>query len=345
MERERPSAGAASASERQRLLNSLAPGPSLRLNRSTPLDYTERPFLVVAVMGFELKRVDVDFEWPLRQTWDGYINHLATQSIPCGHCRNNGYSSIANHLFDQWWGHVSFRPEDRGSEPFAIDHPSIRTLAERNVSHSPKFYGTGEEAIVREASRLATLFNGMWLHHLSQEDVRTLLAEGELRELTHDFIPGQGWVPKVPAVVPTAAEVNAWSSLSGRLGSMEGYILVVAECKRLGKSHICEACDGQGHTWPTAEAKAASDAWQRIEPPKGDGFQLWETVSEGSPVSPVFERVDELARWLESNPPSSTSRGHTFYDWMVFLQGPGWAPTFLVTPQGMTDGVGEISQD
>lgn len=37
------------------------------------------------------------------------------------------------------------------------------------------------------------------------------------------------------------------------------------------------------------------------EPPKGDGFQLWETTTEGSPVSPVFDTIDELADWCAEN--------------------------------------------
>lgn len=39
----------------------------------------------------------------------------------------------------------------------------------------------------------------------------------------------------------------------------------------------------------------------KIEPPEGDGYQLWETTSEGSPVSPVFKTVEELAEWCEEN--------------------------------------------
>lgn len=38
-----------------------------------------------------------------------------------------------------------------------------------------------------------------------------------------------------------------------------------------------------------------------IHPPKGEGYQLWETTSEGSPVSPVFETMEELADWCENN--------------------------------------------
>lgn len=40
------------------------------------------------------------------------------------------------------------------------------------------------------------------------------------------------------------------------------------------------------------------------EPPKGEGYQLWETTSKGSPVShvsPVFETLDELCEWCEEN--------------------------------------------
>jgi hypothetical protein len=32
-------------------------------------------------------------------------------------------------------------------------------------------------------------------------------------------------------------------------------------------------------------------------PPEGDGWQAWETVSEGSPCSPVFATAEELIEW------------------------------------------------
>lgn len=41
------------------------------------------------------------------------------------------------------------------------------------------------------------------------------------------------------------------------------------------------------------------DQWYH-EPPKGEGYQLWETTSEGSPISPVFASAEELAAWCES---------------------------------------------
>lgn len=40
------------------------------------------------------------------------------------------------------------------------------------------------------------------------------------------------------------------------------------------------------------------ESWQPTEPPAGEGYQLWETVSEGSPISPVFATKDLFAAYL-----------------------------------------------
>lgn len=38
--------------------------------------------------------------------------------------------------------------------------------------------------------------------------------------------------------------------------------------------------------------------WVKTKPPTGDGWQLWETFSQGSPVSPVFSDRYELQGWV-----------------------------------------------
>ena len=40
------------------------------------------------------------------------------------------------------------------------------------------------------------------------------------------------------------------------------------------------------------------DDWEGSPPPDGAGYQVWETVSEGSPVSPVFKATDEVVGWI-----------------------------------------------
>lgn len=41
--------------------------------------------------------------------------------------------------------------------------------------------------------------------------------------------------------------------------------------------------------------------FKSTEPPEGDGYQLWETTSEGSPQSPVFKTIDELCTYAAAN--------------------------------------------
>lgn len=56
-----------------------------------------------------------------------------------------------------------------------------------------------------------------------------------------------------------------------------------------------------------------------LEPPKGDGYQLWETTSEGSPASPVFKTLDELCEWCADNATTFASFKATKEQWLNML--------------------------
>lgn len=61
----------------------------------------------------------------------------------------------------------------------------------------------------------------------------------------------------------------------------------------------CARCGGNGDIG-TAEEREAVEDWKSTDPPTGDGWQVWETVSEGSPISPVFPDREGLIQWLMS---------------------------------------------
>jgi hypothetical protein len=63
----------------------------------------------------------------------------------------------------------------------------------------------------------------------------------------------------------------------------------------------CPTCGGHGSVETYPGQRADAEAWEPFEPPTGDGWQLWETTSEGSPVSPVFESAEALADWCADN--------------------------------------------
>ncbi len=290
-------------------------------------------------MGRELRRVPLDFDWPINKIWDGFENplHIATK---CGVCDGSGSSGPARRLKDTWYGNAPFRPEDRGSTPFLTTDEVIVARATSNVTRSPEYYGRGEQAIEREARRLCGLFNGQWSHHLNDDDVYALIVEGRLFDFTHCWSPKKHrWQPRVPFVLPTAREVNAWSLCGFGHDLINQWICVRAECKRVGVPHECLVCKGEGEHWPSAAAKQAYEDWQPTPPPTGEGFQMWQTVSEGSPISPVFATARELADYLVANP-YGIDKGTTAEQWLKFIEGPGWAPSMMGTAEtGLMTGV------
>ena len=58
-----------------------------------------------------------------------------------------------------------------------------------------------------------------------------------------------------------------------------------------------------------------------LGPPKGEGFQLWGTTSEGRPISPVFKTLDELCEWCEVNATTFADYKATKEEWKKMLGG------------------------
>jgi len=287
-------------------------------------------------MGREIRRVPLDFDWPLNKTWEGFLSPDSLDGKDCPDCEN-GYSPQAKNLHDLWYGHIPFDPTSTGSTPWRADTPAIRTRAERNVADAPDYYGSGEPAVAREAQRLADHFNSGWLHHLSQDDVDALIKAGRLHDFTHTWTREDGWQPKEPAVVPTAAEVNEWSLRGFGHDAINASVVVSARCEREGVNATCQTCDGHATIEAYPGQRADAEAWEPTDPPNGDGWQLWETVSEGSPISPVFATSDELASWM-----SDPERGDRWVPPAVAAKfiADGWAPSFIGSVStGLVSGV------
>lgn len=287
-------------------------------------------------MGREVRRVPVDFDWPLNKTWEGFLSPDSLDGESCPDCEN-GYSPRAQNLYDLWYGKIPFDPATTGSTPWRPDTSVIRARAERNIESSPDYYGTGEAAIVREASRLADHFNSGWLHHLSQGDVDALIKADRLRDFTHTWSREDGWQPKEPSITPTAAEVNEWSLCGMGHDGINAGVVIRARCEEEGIDDTCPTCQGHATVEKYPGQRADAEAWEPTDPPKGDGWQLWETVSEGSPISPVFATSDELAAWM-----SDPARGDRWVPPATAAKfiADGWAPSFVGTPSaGLVSGV------
>jgi len=248
-------------------------------------------------MGREVKRVALDFDWPMNIIWKGYINPY--HSTECKLCDGSGLNKETKKLNDDWYTH-------------------LRT--------------DGLEG---------------WSRHLEQEDVNALLEAGRLWDLTRtprneeqkkiveEKIANGGncWLPEDNGYIPTAFEVNKWSRGGMGHDSINQWICTKARAKRLGFYGHCPHCNGKGYYYCEDKYEKLSEEWERIEPPEGDGYQIWETVSEGSPISPVFEKPEELAEYM-SHTRWGADTGSSCETWLKFINGPGWAMSAVMDGKG-----------
>lgn len=207
-------------------------------------------------MGRTLKRVPLDFQWPMKTRWKGYVNPY--KSNKCDACDMSGYNPETKKLYDSFYGVVDG----------VHGHDDVR-----------------------------------WDDKITQEEVDYLIKEGRLFGWTHKYDSDLGkWVPT--GNVPTADDVNKAQrnrTFMNTHDSINHHALTRFRANKLGVYGKCVACEGHGETWADEEVKKKHEEWARQDPPAGDGYQLWETTSEGSPISPVFKTLDELCTWSAEN--------------------------------------------
>lgn len=94
---------------------------------------------------------------------------------------------------------------------------------------------------------------------------------------------------------------------------------------------ICKNCLGEGID---PEVRADYEAWQKQEPLTGNGYQLWDTCGEGSPISPVAATAEELADWCAENATLFGSHGTSRENWLKMFTGEKdleWGSTLVGT--------------
>lgn len=71
-------------------------------------------------------------------------------------------------------------------------------------------------------------------------------------------------------------------------------------------------------------------------------FMMYETCTEGSPISPAFATIEELARWLADNNASAFGSETATYEQWLRMCGLGWAPSAMSVGGNLTSGVAAI---
>jgi hypothetical protein len=240
---------------------------------------------------------------------------------------------------------------------------------------------TRDEAILIECNRLIDIFNYQWCHHLNEEDVKALIDADRLWDFTHRPLPGipleeyiktrayflwieagkpesdgkefwekaaeehsRFWLPFSNGYIPTPEEVNAWSIGGFGHDSSNAHTCVKSRCRRENHEYLCDVCQGEGRIWQPKEAEQWAKEWEKEEPPAGEGYQIWETASEGSPISPVFSDPRILAEWMSNSPPWGAGETMSADRWLKWITGPGWAMSGMIVNGVYKSGVEAMTE-
>ena len=285
-------------------------------------------------MGRELRRVPLDFNWPLNQIWGGYYTPF--HSKECNKCRGTGYSPKVKELADTWYDYQN----PGGGWEYQLTQDEVDFLVKEGrlfdftrklvkgegwVEDPDKPHPTAERvnAWARESRMGHDAINrclciearAKRLLGLDKKDpgFRCLKCNGhgciytpQTGKLCYDtlvkFINDDEHFKKA----------QEWEA-KGHPSDMEEFLaakIAVANATETLPLYICDQ----------VYLALAANCWQFDEPPKGEGFQLWETTSEGSPISPVFKTLDDLAEWCASGANTFASGRASKEAWKKMLE-------------------------
>jgi hypothetical protein len=94
------------------------------------------------------------------------------------------------------------------------------------------------------------------------------------------------------------------------------------------------------------EKPVAHDYMPEWEPEDLTHIQMYETCTEGTPISPPMEMPEELARWLADNNASAFGgQGASYEAWLSMCKR-GWAPSAIFSSdKGMQSGVEALKDE
>lgn len=264
-------------------------------------------------MGREIRRVPMDFDWPKDKPWKGFIKPHSRECPDAARGTCHGGWTNAGKWLDALCNLIALLGQEAaqsGPEYQAhfkrtgrvYPHPYLESWGQAPRTQIPR----DVVERIREIEDQGARHRAFWLY--SRENPPQLLPlDNELAALVRGLAPGEDLGPFGGGM----ASYKIQKALRGIAGVPETW-------------GICPTCKGDG-TDPAA--KEAYEAWQREDPPAGDGWQVWETVSEGSPISPVFATAEEVVRWLVDVGGYSEAGARGF----VCAE---WAPSGIITGDG-----------
>lgn len=211
-------------------------------------------------MGRLCKRVPLDFSWPMKTLWIGYVNPY--KSVECPYCKH-GYSEKAQKIRE---------------EVYRTDYDD---------EYLPNPYRSGWRYNPKEK-----------IHNLTQDEVDYIMST--YSEESRKLMMESTVKPKFPEADKFTPEIVSYIDLVTPLFQPNiDWLLIKYYSEKEGWDPCCPHCRGEGRLFLNDEIKRLHEEFTWVEPPTGEGYQMWEDTSEGSPITPVFRTAEELAEYCE----------------------------------------------
>jgi hypothetical protein len=263
-------------------------------------------------MGRELRRVPLDFDWPLNKVWKGFVN---PHYKPCPADQKtcfNGETAAA-----QWLESIcrlmcvaaddAHRNLPRQNVNMNVPHPYMTEFPQAPRYEVPQ-HKKDEFDKLEGSARMTAYYR--YMESIPNHE-RVVRPSKDFLELMNGLMGKDA---------PDGS--GPFNDYFGK-----SYLLYFRLIKAAGLKKkewgVCPVCKGDKLD---PAAKEVYDAWKNYDPPEGPGYQLWETVSEGSPISPVFSTKEEFIAYL-------VSQGYSQKASENFSES-GWAPS-MVTSNGV----------
>lgn len=272
----------------------------------------------VMLLGRQLRRVPLDFDAPIGETWAPLLERPAHhKTLGCPVCGPAAAAAGRGH-----YGGSKESPHGDGVTP------EMRQL---ELTWYGNFIGPQWTEEIRDLHDAV-----VWSNKLGQAEVNALIEKGRFdpvidcprgcKKPKDDEWEGGAWrtdCPECGGKGWTRKQLKPGDLVPAQVNSYRGHdainmsICCRTRAKLLGFEVLCSECDGHGDI-ATPELRKEIDEWEPPNPPEGPGYQLWQNVTEGGPVSPVFETKEALADWLATNY-QILDRSYSSSEWMKVL--------------------------
>ncbi|WP_280448401.1 hypothetical protein [Nocardia brasiliensis] len=242
----------------------------------------------------------LDFDWPLNKVWDGYLMPEKFHETPCAECYSAGSTPAM-----QWIERIGLMLDQL-----------VRDVDDKAAGKEMHpWLALDQYPPVNRGNELSR--QGMWV---SYEVIR---PSADIFEFVQALIADDKY--------EQARVLQRGVMPQNRYAITRGLLRKAGLPEKWGR---CKTCEGRGSLEAYEGQRAEADAWEATEPPEGEGWQLWETVSEGSPVTPVFETREGLVEHLSSSAyPRRLTR-----DEAEGLVEAGWVPSGIGNGNGFITG-------